>query len=374
MKKFKTVYMRGGTSKGCIFLEDDLPKDKSTWDELFLKVMGSPDPKQIDGMGGCVSSNNKIVIVSKSKRDDAEIDYLVGQVVVGKNQIDYNSNCGNMTAAVGPFAIEEGLIEGEGESVDIRLYNKNTDKLIDVTVPLNKETGSFENYGSTKIAGVDGTSAEIKVSFLDPEGAKTGKLLPTGNPIDKFEIEGFGTIDVTILDVSNPLAIVRAEDIGLVGTELPTEVDSLEKTMDLLEKIRDMAAIKMGFAKNLKEARENSPAVPKIAFITEPKTYTDISGAEITEDQIDVCVRVLSVFKTHKASPLTSACAIATASSITGSIVNEICPNKTRIRLGHPSGIMELEVKMKSKKENSVEKVSVIRTARRIMDGYVYVK
>ena len=374
MKKFKTVYMRGGTSKGCMFLEDDLPKDKSTWDQIFLQVMGSPDPKQIDGMGGCVSSNNKIVIVSKSERDDAEIDYIVGQVVVGKNQIDYNSNCGNMTAAVGPFVVEEGLIKAHGESVDIRLFNKNTDKLIDVTVPIDKDTKTFKNYGETKIAGVDGTSAEIKVSFLDPEGAKTGKLLPTGNPIDKIKVDGFGEIEATIIDVSNPLVIVRAKDIGLKGTELPAVVDANKDVMELLEKIRGYAAIKMGFAKDLKEASEKSPAVPKIAFISEATTYTGISGEEIKANEIDFCGRVLSVFKTHKASPLTSACALATASSISGTIVNQVCSNKNRIKIGHPSGIMELEVSMRNSKKPSVEKVSVIRTARRIMDGNVYVK
>jgi len=371
MKKFKTLFMRGGTSKGCMFLEEDLPKDKSTWDDLFIKIMGLPHPSQIDGMGGCVSSNNKIVILSKSERGDADIDYLVGKVVVGKSQIDYTSNCGNMTGAVGPFAVEEGLIKGEYPSTKIRLYNINTDKYIETEVELDKETNLYNNFGHTKIAGVDGTSGEVKVSFLDPQGSKTEKLLPTGNAVDELDIEGFGKIKATILDVSNPMVLVRAEDIGLRGTELPQEVDKNSKVMDFLEKIRGKAAMVMGFAKDYEDAKENSPAVPKVGFITTPKSYISLEGNEINADDMDVCVRFLSVFKTHKTSPLTSACAISVAASIENSLVNEICPNKTRIRLGHPGGIMELEVDINNL---NVNKVSVIRTARRIMDGYVYVK
>lgn len=371
MQKFKTVFMRGGTSKGCMFLEQDLPKDRSTWDELFIKVMGSPNPSQIDGLGGCVSSNNKIVIVSKSDREDADIDYLVGQVVVGKNQIDYTSNCGNMTAAVGPFAVEEGLIKGEYPKTTIKLFNKNTDKYIETEVPIDKETNSFSDYGETKIAGVDGTSGEVKVSFLNPSGSKTGKLLPTGNAVDELDIEGFGKIKVSINDVSNPMVLVRAEDIGLDGTEMPHDSDKKTEAMELLEKIRGKAAVIMGFAKDLDDARENSPAIPKIGFITKPKSYTCLGGNKINEDEMDVCVRILSIFKTHKASPLTSACAIAVSSNIKGSLLNEMAPNKKRIRLGHPSGIMELETDMD---DLDVKKVSVIRTARRIMDGNVYIK
>lgn len=374
MNKFKTVFMRGGTSKGCMFLEEDLPKDKSTWDEIFIKVMGSPNPTQIDGMGGCVSSNNKIVIVSKSDREDADLDYIVGQVVVGKNQIDYKSNCGNMTAAVGPFAVEEGLVEGVYPITKLKLFNKNTDKYIETEFPVDEETKSFENYGDTKIAGIDGTAAEIKVSFLDPAGAKTGKLFPTGNVVDELEIEDFGKIKATILDVSNPMVLVNAKDVGLDGDELPSEVDNNTKSMDLLEKIRGKAAILMGFAKDYEDAIENSPAVPKIGFVSHPKTYNALNGSEVLKEDMDLCVRVLSVFKTHKNSPLTSACAIAVACKIEGTVANEITGDKKRIRLGHPSGIMEVEVDLDKSKEIKVNKVSVIRTARRIMDGNVYVK
>ena len=206
MRKFKTVFMRGGTSKGCMFLKEDLPEDRNQWDEIFLQVMGNPDPKQIDGLGGTVSSNNKIVIVWKSDKENVDVEYLVGQVIVGKSQVDYKSNCGNMTAAVGPFAVEEKLVEVIEPITTVRMFNCNTGKLINVTVPC--KDGTFAEDGDCEIAGVDGTAAELKVNFLNPAGAKTGKLLPTGNQIDVLDIEGLGKIEATIFDVSNPMVLV----------------------------------------------------------------------------------------------------------------------------------------------------------------------
>ena len=180
MRKFKTVFMRGGTSKGCLFKKEDLPADRAEWDRIFLQTMGSPDPKQIDGMGGTVSSNNKIVIIWKSEEPDVDIEYLVGQVIVGKEQVDYKSNCGNMTAAVPAFAVEEGMVDITEPVTTVRMLNKNTDKYINVDVPIDPETHTFAQDGDCEIAGVDGTAAELKVDFLNPAGAKTGKLLPTG--------------------------------------------------------------------------------------------------------------------------------------------------------------------------------------------------
>lgn len=240
MRKFKTVFMRGGTSKGCMFLKEDLPENREEWDSIFLQTMGSPDPKQIDGMGGTVSSNNKIVVVWKSEEPGIDVEYLVGQVIVGKEQVDYKSNCGNMTAAVGPFAVEAGLVPVVEPITTVHLLNRNTDKYIDVTVPC--ENGTFAQDGDCHIAGVDGTAAELKVKFLNPAGAKTGKLLPTGNVLDVLDIPGFGKIEATILDVSNPMVLVRAEDVSATGMELPEEVNANEKLCEVLEKIRGTAA------------------------------------------------------------------------------------------------------------------------------------
>lgn len=206
--------------------------------------MGDPDPKQIDGLGGTVSSNNKIVIVWKSEEPGVDVEYLVGQVIVGKSQVDYKSNCGNMTAAVGPYAVEEGMVDIVEPITTVRMLNRNTDKYINVTVPIDPETKTFAQEGDCAIAGVDGTAAELKVNFLNPAGAKTGKLLPTGNPKDVLDIPGFGPIEATILDVSNPMVLVRAEDIGLTGRELPEEVNSNKAASEILEKIRGAACCK----------------------------------------------------------------------------------------------------------------------------------
>ena len=379
MRTFKTVFMRGGTSKGCMFHKEDLPEDRSQWDSIFLQAMGDPDPKQIDGLGGTVSSNNKIVIVWKSEESGVDVEYLVGQVIVGKSQVDYKSNCGNMTAAVGPYAVEEGMVEIKEPITTVHLLNRNTDKYIDVTVPINPETKTFAKEGDCAIAGVDGTAAELNVKFLNPAGAKTGKLLPTGTCVETLEIPGFGPIKATILDVSNPMVLVKAEDIGMTGTELPEEINGNKEICDLLEKIRGTACCKMGFAKDLQDATDNSPAVPKVGFVTVPKSYTDIAGNQVQAEDMDVCARVISVFKCHKACPLTSASAISVAAAMKGSVVEEVLRpmgEVKQVRIGHPSGIMTMVPELVAGQNGEMElpSVGVQRTARRIMDGTVYIR
>lgn len=376
MRKFKTVFMRGGTSKGCMFLESDLPA-REEWDDIFVQVMGSPDPKQIDGMGGCVSSNNKIVVVRKSTLPGVDVEYLVGQSIVGKAQIDYKSNCGNMTAAAAPYAVEMGLVENLTEPVTtVHMFNLNTNKYIDVTVPV--KNGQFDNEGDCAIAGVDGTAGELKVNFLDPAGAKTGKLFPTGKAKEMLTLPD-GEIEATILDVSNPIVLVRAEDLGLTGTELPAQVDAERAVSARLEAIRGAACVKMGFARNLADATENSPAVPKVGFVSASQDYTDISGKQVSGENMDICARVISVFKCHKACPLTAASAISVAAAVPGTIVHELARQTEpgRVRIGHPSGVMTmfpyLDNGAKLLDEIRVSGVAVQRTARRIMDGTVYI-
>lgn len=379
MRKFKTVFMRGGTSKGCMFHKEDLPKNREEWDKIFLQCMGDPDPKQIDGLGGTVSSNNKIVIVWKSEEENVDVEYLVGQVIVGKSQVDYKSNCGNMTAAVGPYAVEEGMVEITEPITTVRLLNKNTNKYINVTVPIDPETKTFAQDGDCAIAGVDGTAAELKVKFMNPAGAKTGKLLPTGNVLDILDIPGFGKIEASILDVSNPMVLVRAEDIGMKGTELPEEINQNQKVCDLLEKIRGTAACMMGFARDLEDATDNSPAVPKVGFFTVPKDYRDIAGEQAHKEDMDVCARVISVFKCHKACPLTSASSIAVAAFLEGSIISKTVgvpgEGTENVRIGHPSGVMTMSPEIVAKGNDiQLPSVAVQRTARRIMDGTVYIR
>ena len=378
MRSFKTVFMRGGTSKGCMFRKEDLPEDQREWDSIFLQVMGDPDPKQIDGMGGTVSSNNKIVVVWRSEENDVDVEYLVGQVIVGKSQVDYKSNCGNMTAAVGPFAVEEGMVDIIQPITTVRMLNRNTNKHIHVTVPIDPETGTFAQDGDCSIAGVDGTAAELKVKFMNPAGSKTGVLLPTGKILDVLEIPGFGSLEATLIDVSNPMVIVNGEDIGLAGTELPEEINSNGDICALLEKIRGTACCKMGFATSLEDATENSPAVPKVGFVTTPKSYTDIAGQQVEADDMDICTRVISVFKCHKACPLTSASAISVAAALKGSVVEKVLrPMEVveNVRIGHPSGIMAMCPELKEKNGTlELPCVGVQRTARRIMDGTVYIR
>lgn len=377
MRSFKTVFMRGGTSKGCMFLERDLPA-REEWDDIFVQVMGSPDPKQIDGMGGCVSSNNKIVVVRKSTLPGVDVDYLVGQSIVGKAQIDYKSNCGNMTAAAAPYAVEMGLVENLTEPVTtVHMFNLNTDKYIDVTVPV--KNGQFDNEGTCAIAGVDGTAGELKVNFLEPAGAKTGKLFPTGKAKETLELPD-GSIEATILDVSNPIVLVRAEDLGLTGTELPAQVDADRAVSAKLEAIRGAACVKMGFARDLADATEHSPAVPKVGFVSASQDYTDISGKQVSGEDMDICARVISVFKCHKACPLTAAAAISVAAAVPGTVVYELVKQTEagRVRIGHPSGVMTMfpyvEDGTKPLDEIRVTGVAVQRTARRIMDGIVYIR
>lgn len=378
MRKFNVVYMRGGTSKGCIFHKEDLPENRVEWDDIFVQVMGSPDPKQIDGMGGTVSSNNKIVIVWKSDEPNVDIEYLVGQSIVGKSQIDYKSNCGNMTAAVPAYAVEEGMVDITEPITVVRMLNKNTDKYINVSVPIDPETHTFAQDGDCHIAGIDGTAAELKVNFLNPAGAKTGKLLPTGYVTDTFEIGG-KQIVYSLVDVSNPLILVAAEDIGLTGTEMPTELDENKKASELLEQIRGNAAVLMGFAKNLEDAKVNSPAVPKVGVFTSPKDYQGISGNIVSAEDMDVCVRILSVFKCHKACPLTAANSVAVLAKLKDSVIDQklhtASHGDSSVRIGHPSGIMKQYVDMTvSANHVEVKGVAGQRTARRIMDGCVYIR
>lgn len=378
MRTFKTVFMRGGTSKGCMFHKEDLPENREEWDSIFLQAMGDPDPKQIDGMGGTVSSNNKIVIVWKSEEPGIDVEYLVGQVIVGKSQVDYKSNCGNMTAAVGPYAVEEGMVTITEPVTTVHMLNRNTNKYIDVTVPIDPETKTFAQEGSCEIAGVDGTAAELNVKFLNPAGAKTGKLLPTGVCSEILEIPGFGPIEATILDVSNPMVLVKAEDIGMTGMELPEEINNNKEVSELLEKIRGTACCKMGFAKDLQDATDHSPAVPKVGFVTTPKSYIDIAGNQVKAEYMDVCARVISVFKCHKACPLTSASAISVAAAMKGSVVEKVLRSMESVesvRIGHPSGIMTMVPELKTDDgELKLPSVGVQRTARRIMDGTLYIR
>lgn len=363
--------MRGGTSKAVFFHEKDLPEDKSTWDEIFLKVMGTPDVKQIDGMGGTVSSTSKIAIISRSDRPDIDVNYTFRQVDILIPRVDGSANCGNISSAVGPFAIDEGLVEAVEPITVVRVLNTNTGKIIEEHVRV--EDGHAMVHGDEVVKGVPGTGSRIDMYFEDPSGSKTGMLFPTGQKKEVFDVPGYGFIEVTVLDCANPIVFIRAEDLGLKGTEL-TELNNNKDVMEHIERIRCLAALKCGFVDHWQDARTKSTSVPKVSLISKPQDYVDMDGNNVRTETMDICCRAISVGMAHKSYPMTVAIGTGAAARIPGTLVYDIvCPGESQdiIRVGHASGVTRVDVKMDGER---VIKGGVTRTARRIMDGWVYVK
>lgn len=371
MTKYPCVYMRGGTSKAVFFHEKDLPEDKSKWDEIFLKVMGSPDVKQIDGMGGTVSSTSKIAIISPSDREDVDVNYTFRQVDIVIPRVDGSANCGNISSAVGPFAIDEGLVPAVEPITVVRILNTNTNKIIEEHVRV--KDGKAMVHGDEVIKGVPGTGSRIDMYFEDPAGSRTGKLFPTGQKKEIFDVPDYGPAEVTVLDCSNPMVFIKASDLGIKGTEL-VELNQNKDVMEHIERIRGMAAVKCGFVENWEDARTKSTSAPKVSIISAPQDYVDMDGNTVKAQDMDICVRAISVGSLHKAYPMTVAVGTGAAARIPGTIVYETAINDKNndiIRLGHSSGITEVDIKMDGE---NVLKGGVTRTARRIMDGYVYIR
>lgn len=371
MKKYPCVYMRGGTSKAVFFHEKDLPEDRSTWNELFMKVMGTPDPKQIDGMGGTVSSTSKIAIIAPSRRDDADVDYSFRQVDIKIPNVDAKANCGNISSAVGPFAIDEGLVPVVEPITVVRVYNTNTNKIIEEHVRV--ENGHAMVHGDEVIPGVPGTGSRIDMFFTNPGGATTGQLFPTGSSKDVLDVPGYSPVEVTILDCSNAVVFVRAEDLGIKGTEL-TELNQNLDVMEHIERIRCLAAKACGFVENWKDARTKSTSLPKVSIVSPPQDYHNMDGELVRGENMDLCVRAISVGALHKAYPITVTIASGAAALLPGTIVSDMVhmePGCTVVRLGHASGVTAVDVRIEN---GEVLKGGVTRTARRIMDGYIYIR
>lgn len=368
--KIPCVYMRGGTSKGVLFHERDLPQDQSQWPEIFRKVMGSPDVKQIDGMGGTVSSTSKVAVIRKSQRPGVDVDYTFCQVDPATPTTDMSVNCGNLSSAVGPFAIDEGLVEAREPVTAVRVYNTNTQKVIEEHVRV--EDGQSCVYGTAEIAGVPGTGSRIDMYFEEPAGTRTGMLFPTGKRREDLDVPGHGPVEVTIIDCSQPVVFVRAEALGLRGIEL-TELNQNTVLMDLLERIRAAVAVKLGFVERWEDARAQSSTAPDIVFISRPQSYVDLNGGTVNGDCMDLCVRALSMGAVHKAFPVTDSIAAGAAAKLAGTIVYDLTRSSPSggVRLGHSSGIMEVEVDLDGA---HVRRVGLVRTARRIMDGNVYIR
>lgn len=370
LKKYRCVYMRGGTSKACMFHEKDLPTDRDSWKELFLKVMGTPDPKQIDGMGGTVSSTSKIAVVRPSQRPDADVDYTFYQVFIDRPIVNDKMNCGNISSAVGPFAVNEGLVRPVEPITVVRVYNTNTDKILEEHVRVRN--GLAMEEGDAEIQGVPGTGAEIDMFFLRPTGAATGKAFPTGQRRELLEVPGYDSIEATMFDCSNPVVFIRAADFGLTGRE-HVELNNDLAVLAHFERIRAAAAEKMGLAASWQEASEKGIG-PLIAFLSPAQDYETIDGRQISGESMSLCCRGLNAGKVHRAYPMSLGVATAAASRLEGTIPWELSRREkdTIVRLGHASGITVFDVRLDP--TGNIEKVGFIRTARRIMEGFVYVR
>ena len=368
--------MRGGTSKGIYILEKDLPADQETWEPLLLRMMGSPDKKQIDGLGGSQSVTSKVAIVKKSERDDADVDYTFAQVSVDKPLVSYKGNCGNISSGVGPFAIEKGLVNTEEGTTTVRIYNTNTDKVIAADVTTSNGHAVYD--GDFQIAGVPGTASPIRLKFLDPAGTLGKGLLPTGNATDTLEIPGFGLVEVSIVDAANPLIFVNAEALGLTGRELPDELNADKKKLELLETVRGMAAQKLGLTDNYKKSAWETPGIPKMTFVAKADNYVTSDGKEVKKEDIDLLSRMMSMQKTHPSYAMTGAMCTAAAAVIPGSVVQQVlnpAADTQFIRIGHPGGVLECGVDYEMKENQPViEDTFGFRTANLLLEGTAVIR
>ncbi len=376
-KRIPTVLMRGGTSKGLFFHDNHLPSDPDARNQAILAAFGSPDPnqRQIDGVGGGVSTTSKVAIISPSDSPDYDVVYNFGQVSIDRPIVDYKSNCGNISSAVGPFAVDEGLVKAVEPITRVRIHQLNTNKLITAEVPV--KNGRFDEEGSYTIAGVPGGYARIALGFTDPGGALTGKLFPTGNHRDTIEIADHGQVPITIIDAANPVVLVRAEDIGLSGIEID-EVDSREDITGTLEAIRCKAAVMIGLAASEEEATQRSQAVPKIAFISTAKPYTTTGGEHISASQTDLVARIMSMGTLHRSYAVSGGVSTAGAAMIPGTVVYDLLKDTSRgkptLAIGHPGGIIDIGAVIENQGDHCVYQEAIIgRTARRLMEGYVLV-
>ena len=380
--KVPATYMRGGTSKGVFFSLTDLPKvaqvPGEARDKLLLRVIGSPDPygKHTDGMGGATSSTSKTVILAKSESADHDVDYLFGQVSIDKPFIDWSGNCGNLTAAVGAFAINNGLVAAEripenGIAV-VRIWQVNIQKTIIAHVPITN--GEVQETGDFELDGVTFPAAEIQVDFMDPADGD-GAMFPTGNVVDELEVPGVGTFPATMINAGIPTVFVNAEDIGYTGTELQGDINENKDALQRFETIRAYGAVRMGLIENIEEA-EARQHTPKIAFVAKPKAYAASSGKQIGEGEVDLLVRALSMGKLHHAMMGTAAVAIASASAVPGTLVNLAAGGGERhsVTFGHPSGTLRVGAGAQQVNGQwTATKASMSRSARVLMEGWVRV-
>jgi hypothetical protein len=377
-RRVQAVFVRGGTSRALVFHRRDLPGDRAAWDPVFLAALGSPDPngRQLDGLGGGISSLSKVAVIGPPTRADADVDYTFGQVEVTRAAVDYRGNCGNISSAIGPFAIDEGLVSAREPVTVVRIHNTNTGKLIHSHVPV--EAGHALVAGDFVLDGVPGTGARIALDFVDPGGAVTGRLLPTGHAQDTLDVPGLGAVTASLVDATNPMVFVRAKDLGLDGTERPDDLDGRAGLTARLEAIRAAGAVRMGVTRTAEEATRSSTAVPKIALVSPPAAYRTLACAAVEPHAVDLVARMVSMGKAHRAFALTGAMCLAVAARIPGTVVQEaasLAGAAGDVRLGHASGVLPVAAAVTPGPDGGpvAQTVTVYRTARRLMEGFVLV-
>ena len=385
--KIPATYIRGGTSKGVFFRLQDLPlaaqEPGAARDALLMRVIGSPDPygKQIDGMGGATSSTSKTVILAKSTRPDHDVDYLFGQVSIDKPFVDWSGNCGNLSAAVGPFAISNGLVDvsrvPQNGTAIVRIWQANIGKTIIAHVPITN--GAVQETGDFELDGVTFPAAEVQLEFLDPaadeDGDGGGAMFPTGNLVDDLDVPGVGTLKATMINAGIPTIFINADAVGYTGTELQDAINGDAKALAMFETIRAHGAVRMGLIKSIDEAATRQHT-PKVAFVAPPKDYVASSGKKVGAGDVDLLVRALSMGKLHHAMMGTAAVAIGTAAAIPGTLVNLAAGGGERgaVRFGHPSGTLRVGAEAaRVDGEWTVTKAIMSRSARVLMEGWVRV-
>ncbi len=376
MNMIRCTIMRGGTSKGIFIMENELPKDQEERDKTLLAIFGSPDVRQIDGLGGADVLTSKLAVIAPCATGEADIDYTFGQVSIEKAMIDYGGNCGNISSAVGGFAIDMGLVKAVEPVTDVRIRMTNTNRILRASVPVTDGKASVD--GDFHIDGVPGTGAKISLDWSRTAGGATGNVLPTGNPLDKIAADG-REYSVSVVDAGNITVFIRAEELGLDGTETPAQIEGYVRKMRLAERIRGEVCVRLGLVKNWEEAERITPFQPFFAVVSSARRHQCFNGRQIGEGESHLTSRIIFMGHMHKAYPVTGTVATGAAARIPGTVVHgllgeEACHSPV-LKIAHPSGIVEVRAEAAEKEgELSIEKIEIYRTARMIMDGYVYVR
>ena len=368
----RCVIMRGGTSKAVFLKEADIPADPEARRRVILKVYGSPDKRQIDGLGGADPLTSKLAIIGPPRRPDVHLTYTFGQVEIDHPEIDWRSLCGNISAAVGAFAIYEGMVTPEAPVTTVRAFNTTLGRVLSIEVPVAE--GRPLERGDYRVPGVPGSGARILIDFADTAGGATGRLLPTGNPVDVLDVPGHGRLEVSLVDIGNAHVFLRAADLGLAGTETAAEIDARGDLRALLERIRGLAAQRMGMLADAAQSVRETPATPLLAMVSPPADYRNaLAGGTVAAAEVDLVSRLMFMQQMHKTYAGTSTVCTGVASRLPGTLVQQVTRshNRPAIRIGHPAGVIETESEIAP--DGRVLRATLGRTARRILEGYVFV-